>query len=502
MCGIVGVVGSKQAARHVVNGLQGIQNRGHGSCGVAGFTSPAYEPLLQRGTGLVIERFPSFFFEEGHRSHLWEYSETVIGHVRYPTTGSETNSNAAPFLIQSPWEHGRWIAVCHNGDIPDIIGASKDIRERGYVPQSTCDGEILGAYLCWYHAQFNRDWLAAIRAFQEEVKAAYALSFLTDQGEVYLCRDPYGIRPLSLGMLDGATVFASESAAYGMMGAHFPNDAILGPGEIVRLLPGVLERHQGVKKGNCLCGFELAYVMNPESQPFGPQGISVQEFRRRIGARIARLDPFPGVQLDAVCGVPNSGLDYADGYCEARAIPSQSGVNRRPYYHFRTFQQTSELAREAGAQRKFWIDQSVREKTILVLEDSIVRGRVSRVVTRKLKAAGARAVYVASGFPPFQHPCFYGIDAREKLIASASKSFRQIKEEIGADGLYFIPLGEWREEYLRASQSSDSPCLACATGHYPLEIPLTDQVTNLTSHEGDFTEQDVHCVGAGIGITE
>ena len=477
MCGIIGVRGGSAPIRHVVNGLGAIQNRGSQSCGIAAWLPP--DVLHYRGSGTIPERIPGFFFDETQADVGWDKAKVAIGHVRYATQGSVTMENAAPFWVRSPWREDKWILFAHNGDIPDIQTAYTRITERGYAPQGTSDGEIMAADLLWHHSKCG-NWIDAITAFQAETQAAYSLVFLTSSGELYAARDPWGVRPMCLGRIGGDTyVVASESAAIERIGGCL--SAIPAHGAIVQVTDDGFVLHQGQQAMPHLCGFEAAYLANPRSQLFGPSNPTVLRIRRRLGARLGELYDGP---LDVVAPVPNSGIDFAIGLARAKGVVFDEIVIRDLYTLTRSFQQTSPAQRAHTTQEKLWIDEQsewLQGATIALVDDSIVRGTVSREVIRSLRQAGAAKIYFFSAWPPFRHPCHLGVDARADLIAS-NRDVEQIRSDLGADGLFYLEEAVIREEYRRAG-GQDSLCMACVNGQSPIPVPADGSIHTLDSHE-------------------
>jgi amidophosphoribosyltransferase len=382
--------------------------------------------------------------------------ELAIGHVRYSTAGGSSLSNAQPLLATTT--HGT-LAVAHNGNLTNAGSLRAKLEAAGSIFQTTADSEVLLHLIARSTAANLRD--AIIDALRQ-VEGAYSLVFCTKK-ELIAARDPYGVRPLNLGKLGGATVVASETCAFDLIGAKFVRE--VKPGELLYVNGG------GVKsivfaesKRQAHCSFENIYFSRPDGLIFGK---SVYAVRTELGRQLAKEAP---AKADLVIAVPDSANVAAVGYAEASGIPFGLGLIRS-HYVGRTFIEPKQSIRDFGARIKYnAVPEALRDKSIVLVDDSIVRGTTSRKLVRMLRRAGVKAIHMRISSPPIVGSCYYGIDTptKNELIA-ANNSVPEIAKYLGVDSLAYLSV----EGLLKACGGDQQRfCVGCFTDQYP--IPLMD----------------------------
>ena len=449
-CGIFGVwAPGEEVAKLTFYGLYALQHRGQESAGIA--TSTGERITVYKDMGLVSQ-----VFTESDLATL--PGNLAIGHCRYSTTGSSTWVNAQPTL--RPTKYGT-LALAHNGnltntgDLAEIVQKLEptSARERG----ATTDTEIMTALIS---LQNEKNVEASAISVLPQLQGAFSLVFMDEQ-TLYAARDRHGVRPLVLGKLENGWVVASESAALDIVGAAFVRE--IEPGEFIAIdASGVRSvRWAAAEPKGCL--FEYVYLARPDTTIAG-QGIHAT--RVRIGERLAKEAP---VNADLVIPVPESGTPAAIGYAKASGIPYGMGLVKNSYVG-RTFIQPSQTIRQLGIRLKLNpLREIIEGKSIVVVDDSIVRGNTQRAIVRMLREAGAREIHVRISSPPVKWPCFYGIDfaTRAELVASGLE-VEEIRRSIGADSLGYVSL----EGLIESTQISENKlCTACFTGTYPIRIP-------------------------------
>jgi amidophosphoribosyltransferase len=457
-CGVFGVFNCENAAELTYYGLHALQHRGQEGCGIA--TTDEVEIYRERGEGLVTE-----IFSEAKLAKL--KGDNAIGHVRYSTAGGSGIDNVQPFVFR---HYTGDFSLCHNGNIVNSRALKLMLEKQGSIFQSSSDTEILAHLI---KMDFRKDRLAAIVEALNMIEGAYAFLIMTPK-RLYACRDKNGLRPLSIGKLNGSYVLSSETCAFEAIGATFSRD--VEPGEMVIFEHGKEEitsltfSYGSMRK---MCSMEFIYFARPDSDI---EGMNVHSFRKECGRIMARRFP---VEADVVIGVPDSSTSAATGYAEESGIPYEMGLIKNKYVG-RTFIQPSQEMREKGVRLKLTPVRSlVSGKRLVLIDDSIVRGTTSKRIIKMLREAGAAEIHVRIVSPPMRHPCFYGIDTStyEELI-SACNDVEKVCGIIGADSLCF--LGE--DALLEAGNRSEL-CLACFNGDYPTFLYQTKSELNT---EGKF----------------
>jgi len=454
-CGIFGVIGAKEAAPMTALGLHALQHRGQEACGIVSYDG--HDLCARRGIGHVAQ-----VFAEG--TILGELpGEMASGHVRYSTTGGTGLRNVQPLhadLARGPF------SIAHNGNISNAMHLKHELVNKGAIFQSTSDTEVIIHLIATsrYPTLLDR-FVDALRM----VEGAYSLICMTPK-RMIACRDPLGIRPLVMGKIGDATIFASETVALDVVGADFVRE--IEPGEIVEVRQdGRISSHRpfGVQAPRP-CIFEHVYFSRPDSVMGGH---SVYDVRKRIGMELAKESP---AEADIVIPVPDSGVPAAIGFAQQSGIPFELGIIRS-HYVGRTFIQPSDGARHADVKRKHNANRAIVEgKRIVLIDDSIVRGTTSMKIVQMMRDAGASEVHFRVASPPTEHSCFYGVDTpeRDKLLA-ARMDVQGMAEFIHADSLAFVSIdGLYRAVHENGrNKARPQYCDACFSGEYPTR--LTDR---------------------------
>jgi amidophosphoribosyltransferase len=451
-CGVFGLYApEEEVAKLAYFGLYALQHRGQESAGIATFEGKKVH--LHKDMGLVSQ-----VFSESKLSEL--SGRLAVGHTRYSTTGSSRVANAQPAVI--PTRIGS-LALAHNGNLVNTIELRQQLEKRGCDFVTTTDSEMIAVAIA-QEVDSGKDWLeAAITAFGY-CKGAYSLVIGTPEG-LMGARDPNGIRPLVIGVLDGETkryVLASETCGLDIIGAEYLRD--VRPGEIVQITEsGMISKQWATSEARKLCVFEMIYFARPDSMV---NEESLYTYRLRLGQQLAKENP---VEADLVIGVPDSGVPAAIGFSQATGIAFGEGLIKNRYVG-RTFIQPTQHMRELGIKMKLNpLKDVLMGKRLVIVDDSIVRGTTSRKIVQALRDAGAKEVHMRISSPPVTHPCFYGIDtdSQDQLIA-ATKSIAEIQAQIGVDSLAYL---SWEGMLEATRQDPNSFCSACFTGDYPVAIP-------------------------------
>ncbi|MBN1671803.1 MAG: amidophosphoribosyltransferase [Kiritimatiellae bacterium] len=445
-CGVFGVFGVPDAAPVIFQGLFALQHRGQEGAGIV--VSDGRVVRVKKGPGLVGEVFSETAWSDlpGDRG---------IGHVRYSTTGSPRPENIQPLVVECL--DGIW-AIAHNGNLVNAASMRRMYQEAGAIFQTTTDSEILIHLLA--DPMYRMRPRPVGRALGD-LKGAFAFLMMT-KNCVMAARDPLGFKPLSIGRLGDGLVFASETCALVQIGAEYVRD--VQPGELV-VVDGNGMRgstfFEPEKGRSAQCIFEHVYFARPDSIVFGR---SVHAARLRLGERLAEEHP---AEADIVIAVPDSGNSAALGFSRGSGIPLDYGFIRN-HYVGRTFIMPSDAKRKSSVDMKLAVvSDVVRDKRVVVVDDSIIRGHTARRRIECLRKAGASQVHMRVASPPTTHPCFFGIDfaTTEELIA-ADMTVDQIRDYIRADSLGYISV----EGLLSAVGMPDRYCTACFSGDYPVEI--------------------------------
>lgn len=445
-CGIYGVYShAEDVSEMTYLGLFALQHRGQESAGIA--LTDGYWIDVKKGMGLVSEVF------RGQLPHL-DNAKIAIGHVRYATTGFSLAANAQPLRVNYA---GGALALAHNGDLTNAALIRRDLESKGTVFQTTIDSEVFVHLIARSQKPSIEE---RILEAMSVVRGAFCLSIMTEDKLIGV-RDPQGFRPLCIGRTpDGGWILSSETCALDVNSAEFVRDVL--PGEMVVISSEGLKSYRfsnGEDVASCI--FEYIYFARPDSII---DGQSVHAARFEMGRVLARESGFRG---DVVISVPDSGTTAATGFAYETGIPFAEGLIKNRYIG-RTFIQPTQKQRDAAVKLKLSPVRSVvTGKSVIMVDDSIVRGTTSGKIVRLLRNAGAREIHVCISSPPITDPCYYGIDTsiRKELI-SATKSVEEICSFIGADSLHFISIEGLRQ--CVPALNPDHMCYACFNNDYPV----------------------------------
>jgi amidophosphoribosyltransferase len=454
-CGLFGVwAPGEDVARLTYFGLFAQQHRGQESAGIA--VSDGHNILVYKDLGLVAQ-----VFNEATLAAL--QGDLAIGHNRYSTTGSTTWDNAQPVFKN---DGVRALALGHNGNLVNTTALAERL---GRTSGATTDSDLVATMLASEMAHHDLEG-AAMRVLPE-LQGAFCF-VMADERSVFAARDPFGLRPLSIGKLPGGFVVASETSALDIVGASLIRE--VEPGELVRIDErGLHSARFAQSPREALCVFEFVYLSRPDSRM---RGVTVHEARREMGRLLADEHP---AEADLVIAVPTTGHSAAQGFSEISGIPYGDGLHKNQYVG-RTFIQPHQSLRERGVKLKLNpLPDSIKGKRLVVVDDSIVRGTTTRQIVAMLREAGATEVHIRITCPPIRWPCFYGIDmsTRAELVA-ADLAVDAIRAYVGADSLGYLSL----ESMVRATgEPAESFCRACFDGEYPIPVP---------EHAGKFVLED------------
>ncbi len=461
MCGIFGILGHPEAANLTYLGLHALQHRGQESAGIV--STDGRQLFVHRGMGHVHDVFPQ-------HDLAGLQGDAAIGHVRYSTAGSSHIRNAQPFAVD--YARGS-IAVAHNGNLTNAIELRERLEERGSIFQSNSDTEVIVHMIAGSTQRQVDDRIADALS---NARGAYCLALLTEE-QLIAVRDPMGFRPLCLGEIDvpgqarPAVLVASEGTSFDLVGARFVRE--IHPGEMVCIDAKSLRSTRPLPPApRKLCVFEYVYFARPDSII---DGLCVHDVRKGFGRRLAQEH---AVDADIVIPVPDSGVPAAMGFSQESGIPFEMGLIRS-HYVGRTFIEPQQSIRHFGVRLKFNpVAPIFRNKRVVVIDDSIVRGTTVRKIVTMVRTAGAREVHVRISSPPTSWPCYYGIDTptRRELISS-SHTNDEIRKYIGATSLGYLSAEGMLGEVRSGELNGDEPrgfCDACFTGQYP--VPFDQDV--------------------------
>ena len=450
-CGVFGIFGHPDAAAITALGLHALQHRGQEAAGIVSFDGKRFHS--ERRLGLVGDAF-------ARREVIDRLPGTAaIGHVRYSTTGETVLRNVQPLFAEL---EGGGFAIGHNGNLTNGIKLRRDLVHEGAMMQSTTDTEVILHLVA--RARRNRFVDRFIEGLRQ-LEGAYAFVGLTNK-KLVGARDPFGIRPLVIGKLDGCPILASETCALDIIGAQYVRD--VENGEVVIFDEDGMQSHKPFPPMAARpCIFEYIYFARPDSIVGGRH---VYNVRKTMGRELAREAP---AQADVVVPVPDSGVPAAIGFAQESGIPYELGIIRN-HYVGRTFIQPTQTIRDQGVRLKHSANRAVvAGKRIVLVDDSIVRGTTSRKIVQMMRDAGAKEVHFRIASPPITHPDYYGIDTpeRDKLLA-ATHDLEGMRQFIGADSLAFLSVdGIYRamgfdKRDVARPQFTDH----CFTGDYPTAL--------------------------------
>lgn len=449
-CGVLGLASSSDdVARAAFFGLYALQHRGQEAAGIA--VSDGRAVRIHKGVGLVNQ-----VFSPDTLAPLT--GGLAIGHTRYSTTGSNSERNVQPYVVETI--HGP-LAVAHNGNLVNADRLRTTLLERGAGLQSSSDSEVLALMLAGAEGS---NWEERLASVMPQWEGAFSLVILAAT-KVIAVRDPWGFRPLSLGRLpSGGHAVASETGALRTLGCETSRE--IEPGEMVVLQNEIARsvRAMAPREELARCTFEHIYFSRPDAHW---DGLLVHQARHRLGEELAREHP---VDADVVIPVPDSSTPAAIGYANAAGIPYNEGFVKNRYIGRTFIEPTDDLRRQGVALKFNTLPSNIEGLRVIVIDDSIVRGTTSGQLIRMIREAGATEVHVRITCPPVTNPCFFGVDmgSYDELIAH-QLGVPEISEHIGADSLGFLSV----PRMMKALGRDDGYCNACFTGEYPVPVQLT-----------------------------
>jgi len=455
-CGVIGVFApNEDVARMTFFGLFALQHRGQEAAGIA--VADGQTMSVHKGIGLVSQVFTQTAMADlnGHYA---------IGHTRYSTTGSSLLRNAQPFMIETI--HGP-LALAHNGNLVNSAALRQELMQQGVGLSSSSDTEVMTMMLA---RNGGGTWEERIKTAMKKWVGAYSLVILT-RDCVYAVRDPWGFRPLCIGLLpSGGHAVASEVGALQTLGCETIRD--VKPGEVVSLSNNALKVMQAIQpvQPSAMCIFEHIYFARPDQTW---DGINVHHVRQRLGEELAH-EMADELSADVVIPVPDSSIPAAIGFSRKAGLPYNDGFIKNRYVG-RTFIEPTDSLRKRGVALKFnVINENVRDMRVVMIDDSIVRGNTMGPMVKMIRNAGAKEVHVAITCPPIAHPCFMGVDmGRHEGLIAYNRSVGEIREHVGADSLYYLSV----DGMMKALQRKDGFCQACFTGQYPIPVDLSNVKT-------------------------
>ena len=448
-CGVFGILDTtgENVANTIYYGLCALQHRGQESAGIAicNTEGPLGNLVCHKNMGLVNEVFSSDILSE-------LTGNIGIGHVRYSTTGESTIKNAQPIAIN--YFKGT-LALVHNGNITNMDEFKNSLQENGAIFHSTTDSEIITYQIALERTKTNSIEDAVYETIRK-IKGGFALIIMSPQ-KMIGARDPYGLKPLCLGKRNGSYILASESCALNAIGAEFIRDIL--PGEIITIQKNDIKNNYALcNQTHAHCIFEYIYFARLDSTM---DGINIYDARVRAGEALAKSSP---IEADLVVGVPDSGVAAAMGYSKQSHIPYGIAFQKNSYVG-RTFIKPTQNERETAVQIKLnVIASTVKNKRIILIDDSIVRGTtISKLITM-LKKAGAKEVHVRISSPPFLYPCYYGTDVPSNhLLIASNHTNEEIRAQIGADSLEYLNIDDFK-----VMVGNLPLCKACFNQQYPV----------------------------------
>ncbi|NHK31804.1 MAG: amidophosphoribosyltransferase [Asgard group archaeon] len=458
-CGIIGIRTSKRIhdlGFLIYQGLLALQHRGQSSAGITVINKRNMKTISDLG-------FVKDIFDKNTLAGL--KGKFGIGHVRYPTAGSDLAIGIQPFVLQTRQNK---IAIAFNGTIANFEGVRDYLMEQGYRFSHDTDTEVIGKLIDFALEENDGDMIKACKVLYEKLDGAYSILIGTNRGEIIALRDPHGFKPLCYGRsVEGDIVIASETIGLKIVGAKLISD--IKPGEVIILTEKGLKKKQLVKEEvRAHCMFEWVYFARPDAVM---DGISAYEARERIGRGLGKLFKKGGYKADLIVPIPDSGRIAAIGFSKETGIEYSEALIRNRYVG-RTFIMPRQTAREEAVKLKLNVMSNlVKGKSVVLVDDSIVRGTTSKGIIKMIRDAGATKVYFAVSCPKLINPCFMGTDfPTERELIACGRTDEEIAKIIGVDAVIYntVPLlvdaigfDKWPE--------NKNLCLACLTGEYPIK---------------------------------
>lgn len=447
-CGVIGIFQEdiNSISRRLCFGLVALQHRGQESAGISVINEG--KTKYYKDMGLVQEVFDDTILDK--------LEGTIgVGHVRYSTTGDSLCENAQPLVVNMK---NTSISLAHNGNLINATELRDELYDHGSLFQTSIDSEVIANLIA---VNYEGDMPKAVSKSIARVKGSFALVIGTNDMLIGL-RDPFGLRPLVLGKLEGESyVFASETCALDVIGAEFVRNVEKGEMVIVTE-KGVESVFYDESQKKRLCSFEYVYFARPDSDI---DEVNVFMARERAGRILANESPVEG---DMVIAVPDSGIAAAIGYAKESGIPYGTGLIKNKYLG-RTFIKPDQKSRELAVRLKLNVlKENIKDKRVILIDDSIVRGTTSKKIVTMLRNAGAKEVHVRVSSPPVMYSCYFGIDTpSRKALVGAEKEIQDICDMIGADSLAYISIDGLK----KSIGCGENLCMACFDGDYPMEVP-------------------------------
>lgn len=450
-CGVFAIYGSNDASINTALGLHALQHRGQEAAGIVTMSGQLFSSHF--ADGLVADNFTSSSVLQKLEGNI------AIGHVRYSTAGKKSAQNYQPIYAQLSCG---FLGVAHNGNLTNANTLKNKLIKNGSIFQSTMDTEVIVHLIALSKkSTLNEKIIDAV----SQLEGAFSLVVIYEN-KIIAIRDPYGVRPLSIAKLGDAFVVASETCAFDIIGAEFLRD--INHGEMVIIDEnGITSLNPFEKKPSKFCIFEYIYFSRPDSYL---EGKNVYEMRKNIGIELAKEIK---IEADVIVPIPDSGVPAAIGYALESKIPFELGIIRN-HYVGRTFIEPTDKVRHFGVKLKHNANLSViKNKRVILIDDSIVRGTTSKKIVQMIKDAGAKEIHMIIASPPTISPCFYGVDTpnKENLIAS-HMSVQEIAKMIGVDSLSYISINGLYKAILEQDRNSQNPqyCDACFSDNYPIRL--------------------------------
>lgn len=449
-CGVIAIYGKTESpVLTVYNLMNALQHRGQEGAGVAFFSDEGFDRIVAKGLVKDLFSLPEI--------PKINNAKSIIGHIRYSTTGSDDFSNLQPFVSKTI--DNKTIALAHNGNITNALEIRNQLMMEGHSFSTTTDSEVM---LHLIVKEYNKtlDIDLAVETALKTFEGAFSIVILFEE-EIIVFRDKYGFRPLVIGKLNDTWVIASEDTALKTI-EIFEYEEVL-PGEIIRINKnGISRKITNISKEYNHCIFELVYFAKPSSTVFGH---SVYHFRYECGKKLADYDKEE--EFDGIIPVPDSGLIAGIGYSEEKKIPIIMGLIRS-HFTGRSFIQPKQNMRENVVKTKFFVPtEIVKGKRIVLIDDSIVRGTTMRRIVELLKKNGVREVHLRIASPPVKHPCYFGIDfpSQKELIAN-QKNLEEIRNYLNVESIKYLKL----EDMMDIVRNKSNFCNACFSGNYKVKV--------------------------------
>ncbi|MBS7391710.1 MAG: amidophosphoribosyltransferase [Fibrobacter sp.] len=440
-CGVIGIYNGENVARNVCMGLYALQHRGQESAGFA--ISNGEKIRVRKSMGLV-----STLLHEHNVDELQGFAG--VGHVRYSTTGSSTLANAQPILISCKWGQ---LAIAHNGNLTNAAELRAEMEEAGHIFQTTSDSEIFLHEIARTQAPNLKE---AIKKAISKLTGCFCMLILS-KDTLYVARDGFAFRPLSIARLGNSWCVASETCAFDLLGANYVRD--IQPGELLTITKEGLQSETFTQKGRLAhCIFEYIYFARPDSKIFEQ---SCDKIRRKMGKQLARECP---VDADIVIPVPDSSTTAALGFARESGIKFEIGLLRN-HYVGRTFIDPTQNVRSQKVRLKFNpIEGVLKGRKVCVVDDSIVRGTTLKILSKMLRDSGALEVHIRIASPPVAHACYFGMDfPNAGELAASSMSPQEIAKMLGVESLGYLSIAGMKE----CTSAPSDYCAACFDGIYP-----------------------------------